>query len=138
MIDETLDDEGNVYYWSPFFLSPIKNLLMLLCMRDKLKSTLNTRDLQERQENLKTRIVKGLTARERYDMKEKKKKKQRKFKNKNKALNYFQCHKKGHFKRDFLERKNKQREQMGQSGDVAIVEAKAYKSVSVLVASKVN
>ena len=66
---------------------------------DEVKSALNTKKLQSKQDHLGNESGQGLTAKARS---EGKKKKQGKNKEKRKDLKCFLCHKEGHFKKDCL------------------------------------
>ena len=144
-IDEALDDEGKALLLISSLPESYKNFVDALMYGrqtlslDEVKSALNTRELQEKRENLDQETGEGLTAKGQHYKKTKKKKKQGKAKDKNKTLKCFQCHKEGHFKRDCLERKNKQyKEQKSQNSDAAIVEEEGYESTGVLIASDVD
>lgn len=58
------------------------------------------------------------------------KKRARQIENKNKRLKCFQCHKEGHFKRDYREKKPKKKEK---NIDTANMEGDGYQSVGVCV-----
>ena len=112
-IDEALDDEGKALLLVSSLLESYKNFFDALMYGrqslslDEVKSALNTRELQEKRENIDQETGEWLTAKGQHYKKTEKKKKQRKAKDKNKTLKCFQCHKEGHFKRDCPERKNK-------------------------------
>ena len=144
-IDEALDDEGKALLLVSSLPGSYKNFVDALMYGrqtlslDEVKSALNTRELQEKRQNLDQETGEGLTAKGQHYKKTKKKKKQGKAKDKNKTLKCFQCHKEGHFKRDCLERKNKQhKEQRSENGDAAVVEEEGYESAGVLIASDVD
>ncbi|KAH9726310.1 hypothetical protein KPL70_008223 [Citrus sinensis] len=144
-IDEALDDEGKALLLVSSLPGSYKNFVDALMYGrqtfslDEVKSALNTRELQEKRQNLDQETREGLTAKGQHYKNTEKKKKQGKAKDKNKTLKCFQCHKEGHFKRDCPERKNKQyKEQRSENGDAAVVEEEAYKSAGVLIASDVD
>lgn len=96
---------------------------------DEVKSVLNTKELQGKQDHLGNGSGEGLTTKARLEWK---KKKQGKNKEKPKNLKCFQCHKEGHFKKDCLEKKLKKK---GQNGDVDIAEEESYESDGVCIAT---
>ncbi|KAH9786526.1 hypothetical protein KPL71_010287 [Citrus sinensis] len=142
-IDEALDDEGKALLLVSSLPGSYKNFVDALMYGrqtlslDEIKLALNTRELQEKRQNLDQETGEGLTAKGQHYKNQKKK--QGKAKDKNKTLKCFQCHKEGHFKRDCPERKNKQhKEQRSENGDAAVVEEEGYESVGVLIASDVD
>lgn len=68
-----------------------------------VKETLSSKDVTKRE----SREAKGLMARGRSEKKESNKGKKKKSKSRSKNMKCFQCHKKGHFKKDCPKRKNK-------------------------------
>ena len=134
-IDEGLNDEGKalllVRSLPPLYSNFVDALMYgrQSLSLDKVKATLNTRGLQEKQVNLVNGV--GLTVKRKINQTDGKKKKQGKTKNKNKNLKCFQCHKEGHFKKDCPEKNFKKK---GQNGDAAIIEEERYELVDVCVA----
>ncbi|KAH9649116.1 hypothetical protein KPL70_025868 [Citrus sinensis] len=96
---------------------------------DEVKSALNTKELQGKQDHLGVESGQGLTAKAKSDGK---KKKQGKYKEKPKDLKCFLCHKEGHFKKDCPEKKFKKK---GQDGDATVAEEEGYESVGVCIAT---
>ncbi|KAH9648891.1 hypothetical protein KPL70_025781 [Citrus sinensis] len=142
-IDEALDDEGKALLLVSSLPGSYKNFVDALMYGrqalslDEVKSALNTKELQEKRQNLDQETGEGLTAKGQHYKNQKKK--QGKAKDKNKTLKCFQCHKEGHFKKDCPERKNKQyKEQRSENGDAAVVEKEGYESAGVLIASDVD
>ncbi|KAH9716240.1 hypothetical protein KPL71_021389 [Citrus sinensis] len=118
-IDEALDDEGKALLLVSSLLESYKNFFDALMYGrqslslDEVKSALNTRELQEKRENIDQETGEWLTAKGQHYKKTEKKKKQRKAKDKNKTLKCFQCHKE-------------------------VVEEEGYESAGVLIASDVD
>ncbi|KAH9722896.1 Integrase catalytic domain-containing protein [Citrus sinensis] len=96
---------------------------------DEVKSALNTKELQGKQDHLGVEFGQGLTAKAKSDGK---KKKQGKYKEKPKDLKCFLCHKEGHFKKDCPEKKFKKK---GQDGGAAVAEEEGYESAGVCIAT---
>ncbi|KAH9703677.1 hypothetical protein KPL70_011177 [Citrus sinensis] len=96
---------------------------------DEVKSALNTKELQGKQDHLGVESGQGLTAKAKSDGK---KKKQGKYKEKPKDLKCFLCHKEGHFKKDCPEKKFKKK---GQDGGAAVAEEEGYESAGVCIAT---
>ncbi|KAH9778820.1 Integrase catalytic domain-containing protein [Citrus sinensis] len=94
---------------------------------DEVKSALNTKELQGKQDHLGVESGQGLTAKAKSDGK---KKKQGKYKEKPKDLKCFLCHKEGHFKKDCPEKKFKKK---GQDGGAAVAEEEGYESAGVCI-----
>ncbi|KAH9660266.1 hypothetical protein KPL70_024153 [Citrus sinensis] len=138
-IDAALDDEEKALLLISSLPKSYENLVDALMYGrqsltlDEVKSTLNTRGLQEKQTHLEKGISEGLTAKFKTN---KKKKKQGKQKNKNKDLKCFQCHKEGHFKKDCPEKQRKPKDSRNQNGDAAVVEEEGYESAGVCVATE--
>ncbi|KAH9782310.1 hypothetical protein KPL71_008845 [Citrus sinensis] len=144
-IDEALNDEGKALLLVSSLPGSYKNFINALMYGrqtlslDEVKSALNTRELQEKRQNLDQETGEGLTVKGQHYKNTEKKKKQGKAKDKNKTLKCFQCHKEDHFKRDCPEKKNKQyKEQRSENGDAAVVEEEGYESAGVLIASDVD
>ena len=87
---------------------------------EEVKSALGTKKLKDKQDNPKSESSEGLMARGRPEKRESKGKKQGRSKSKQKNLKCFHCHKEWHFKRDFPERKNKNKETKERTGNAAI------------------
>ncbi|KAH9716107.1 Integrase catalytic domain-containing protein [Citrus sinensis] len=100
-----------------------------------VKDSLSSKEVTKRAE---TKAGEGLMARGRPEKRNYNKGKKRdKSKSKNKNLKCFHCHKEGHFKRDYPDRKNKGKEGHGKNGDAAVAsEDEGYDSAGVLLASK--
>ncbi|KAH9751397.1 hypothetical protein KPL71_014282 [Citrus sinensis] len=96
---------------------------------DEVKLALNTKELQGKQDHLGNESGQGLTAKARPKGK---KKKQGKYKEKPKDLKCFLCHKEGHFKKDYPEKKLKKK---GQNGGAAVAEEEGYESAGVCIAT---
>ena len=103
---------------------------------EKVKSDLGTKKLKDKQDNPESESSEGLMARGRPEKRENRGKKQGRSKSKQKHLKCFHCHKEGHFKRVFSERKNKNKETKKKTGNAAIAtEEASFETAGVLIAS---
>ncbi|KAH9699562.1 hypothetical protein KPL71_024410 [Citrus sinensis] len=86
-----------------------------------------------------TRDGEGLTARGRTEKKETSKNKKKRSKSRPNNLKCFHCHKEGHFKKDYLELKNKKNNANEMSGDAVVAsefeESDGYDSTGVIIAT---
>ena len=109
-----------------------------LAMQD-VKEVLSSKESSKKSE---IRDGEGLTVRGRSEKRDGwKGKKKGRSKSKNKALKCFHCPKEGHFKMDYLERKNKPKDTNNRNGNVVVASEESdegYDSVGVLVASNMQ
>ena len=104
---------------------------------EEVKSALGIKKLKDKQEKADSESGEGLMARGRPEKREGKGKKQGRSKSKQKQLKCFHCHKEGHFKRDFPERKSKIKDPKDKVGNAAIAtDESSYETAEVLIASK--
>ncbi|KAH9705461.1 hypothetical protein KPL70_011882 [Citrus sinensis] len=112
--------------------------LQSLAMQD-VKEVLSSKESSKKSE---IRDGEGLTVRGRSEKRDGwKGKKKGRSKSKNKALKCFHCPKEGHFKMDYLERKNKPKDTNNRNGNVVVASEESdegYDSVGVLVASNMQ
>ncbi|KAH9705459.1 hypothetical protein KPL70_011882 [Citrus sinensis] len=108
-------------------------------LREDVKEVLSSKESSKKSE---IRDGEGLTVRGRSEKRDGwKGKKKGRSKSKNKALKCFHCPKEGHFKMDYLERKNKPKDTNNRNGNVVVASEESdegYDSVGVLVASNMQ
>ncbi|KAH9751243.1 Integrase catalytic domain-containing protein [Citrus sinensis] len=104
---------------------------------EEVKSALGTKKLKDKQDKPESELSEGLVARSIFEKRENKGKKQGRSKSKQKHLKCFHYHKEGHFKKDFHERKSKQKEPKDKSRNAAIATKEtSFETIEVLIATK--
>ena len=100
-----------------------------------VKETLSSKAATKKE----TSHVEGLTVRGRPEKREDGKGKKKRSKSRPKNMKCFHCHKEGHFKKDYPERKYKSKETKEKTGDAVVVlegqESDGYDSIGVLIVS---